>query len=379
MNIIVVIIIVLLNIYFISSRWEKENRIQGILYIVLFFIHLSTTILFYNLNYQSKMDSYMFFNDAEHIKSIYHLRFVGSKFMSSLMFPFIKLGLNYLTCTMIFSTLGFYTFLKYIDFIKLKIEKHKSVYTYFLFILFFIPSLHYWTSGISKETLIFFLMFVFFNKVFTRNYMSIQLILALLIIFLVRPYIGFIMIASLYLHLIFLRRTLNSKTKNFVILMLIISILFLPALKYFLKIDSLNVQTIINNYNQIIIYSQSTGNSSIDLESSTFLGRIWLVMFRPLFYDSNNIFQFIISIENLIYLVIVSFLCVKLLMRRINFKLNYLYLFLCFSITVLFYSIYMYNLGLASRMRIMFMPYFLTFIIISCIGTKVQIKSKEVN
>ena len=49
-------------------------------------------------------------------------------------------------------------------------------------------------------------------------------------------------------------------------------------------------------------YIGSSGNSSIPITQTNYFERFFMVLFRPLFYDSYNIFQHIVSLENLLFI-----------------------------------------------------------------------------
>ena len=116
------------------------------------------------------------------------------------------------------------------------------------------------------------------------------------------------------------------------------------------------------HFEKIITYSSNNGNSSIDLLNSNYFERFFLVLFRPFFFDSKTLFQFFVSIENFVLAIIIIIFAYKIYYLKLKFSLidKHIRFALLFSIMcILFYSIYMYNLGLASRMRVMFLPFLL--------------------
>ena len=144
-----------------------------------------------------------------------------------------------------------------------------------------------------------------------------------------------------------------------VLLSLLILCVFIPIIMLFLKIDSLSYAVLVELWDNLNIYSKNVSNG-ISLTESSFLDRIGLLMFSPLFYDTTTFYQYVISIENslvLLFLLIVGFyLYVK---RKNIFVTDDVKLALLIGFCIMFMiALYIYNLGLASRMRLMFLPLF---------------------
>ena len=127
----------------------------------------------------------------------------------------------------------------------------------------------------------------------------------------------------------------------------------------FFKIDSLSYIVIVELWDNLNLYSNNISNG-IALNESSFLDRIGLLMFSPLFYDATTFYQYVISIENSLVLLLLIIVGVYLYVKRKNIVVSEdikLALLIGFSIMFMIAS-YIYNLGLASRMRLMFLPLF---------------------
>ena len=142
--------------------------------------------------------------------------------------------------------------------------------------------------------------------------------------------------------------------------MLVVTIFSIPIVMHFVNIESFTYKNFSDKFIEIHAYA-SNGESSINLLNSSYLGRIWLLLFRPLFYDASTFYQYLISIENCLVLLLLFlssfylFLKRKIIVIAEDIKLAMLVgLFIMFMI-----ASYIYNLGLASRMRLMFLPLFL--------------------
>lgn len=322
---------------------------------IVIFYHLLFCFftLFYTLSFDHESDAEKIFRIADNANNWMSLFSLGTGFVSFLIYPLTKIGFNYYILTFLFSLISLKGYLIYID---LFFQKNSIKNKLFILILM-IPSYHYWTSFIGKDALVFYFMAIILSFVFNKKRVSFLFFVSLSLILFIRPYIFFIVLFCFILDYIF-NTDIKLKLKTTVIFVFItIGLLALPILQKFLKLDILTIENIKENYNQIIFYSQQNGNSSIDLQNSNYLERLILVLFRPFVFERfKQVYILLASIENtLVWFVVFK---ISLSIKRINLNKikTIIYPLMCFVLLVLFYSIYMYNLGLASRMRVMYMP-----------------------
>ena len=88
--------------------------------------------------------------------------------------------------------------------------------------------------------------------------------------------------------------------------------------------------------------------------------RLFTYMFRPLFFDANNIFGIISSIDNLILISIFSYPILRIIflskLKKLELKPFNLFLLLYSSLTWFFLASTTSNLGIALRHKLMFLP-----------------------
>ena len=366
MNEVIITILIFLNIYLVYKNitWERFNINNYFLFLV-FLLHFTAFILFCKLSLIHQKDSFLFYQNALEADSILEFKIYGSQLMSIISYPFAKMGISYLVLSLICSTISFCGFLNYYNFLMSRITKNKYLYLYTLFLI--IPSLHFWTSGLTKEALIFYLMSVIFIRLHKNHKITLVIVFSSALIFLIRPYLFFILaLAFLANYILNFKGTLKQKRTTIIITLLAV-ITLTPVLFQFLQLTELSLNKIKLNFASLVDYSKNFGGSSIELDNSTYLGRMFLVLFRPFFYDAYNFYQYVISFENLLmFALILKFL--KDFFSEIKlFKFIKKELFLVITVIslVLFYSIYMYNLGLASRMRVMFVPFLFLFLFLT--------------
>ncbi len=292
----------------------------------------------------------------------------GTLFIQFLNFiPAKVLGLSYYTGNFLYAVLGF-TGIRYLYFIFIQ-QLNVNFKIFGLWVipfLFFLPNLHFWTAGIGKDSLCFFAIAWFLFSFQQYQKRAIGLILSFLLAFYIRPHIGFIMLAGVFFSVL-----LSGKMKpvwkiSFSLLALAVFFLIYSKLLLFLHVDELSTGSIGNLANTKIsnLNTPSVG-SAVALENYSLPLRIFTYLYRPLFFDAGNIPGIFSSAENMIYL----FITIKGLM---SFNLKVLknlapwakagvFMFL-FSTSVFANSLS--NLGIAMRMKNMFMIYFIFILLL---------------
>ena len=363
MNVILIIVLFFWNIFQLYNKTQNKDYLHVFFYLALLIFHFTAFFLFYKTSIEIERDSFLFYKNALNANSIWDFNFLGSEFMSILVYPFVKAGISYFNISFLFASISFIMFLKYSSYLLNIYSKNKSIILLVIILFFLTPSLHYWTAGLSKEAILFLFMGTFLFEVLKNKFLSLTSVVSLFFILLIRPYLFVIILFGFILHVL----TNDKYSKQFKIKIISISafciLIVLPVLKQFLKIESINLEVFNRNYESLVHFSSTNGKSSINLGDSNYLERLLLVLFRPFFYDAKPFFQYIISVENLIFLLLFFKVLKDLILKKIKicFKKD-IFLLSVSIILILFYSIYMYNLGLASRMRVMYIPYFYVFV-----------------
>ena len=355
-NILFTILIVFAIFKLTKKQYIKNNNaFLNVLLISMMVMHFSMTIIQYKWSLISAFDSTVFFNRAYNSSSWFSLFKLGNRAMSFLCYPLTKLGLNYLSISLFFSFLsylGYLIYFKELTKVKTKSYIHKTV----LIVFFIFPSIHFWTGSLTKESILFLMLALLYYQLKKYKSISFTFLLSLMVMLFIRPYLALIILAVLVL---IYYKTFNNWFKSVVV---VISVFSIYLVGKFLKIKSFD--SFQKNYSNLIKYADRAGNSSIDLGNSNYAERMLLVLFRPFFIDAKTVLQFFVSFENLIILLIVISLvfCYKHMTAILNFKV-YKFMLVYIIILVLFFSIYMYNMGLANRMRVMFVPYIIILLL----------------
>ena len=368
MDFLFVILFVLLGLLFVNSFKNKlsPNNLTSLkqlyVYHLLFGIYYYFFILGDSIGYwqQPKVmtfESFLYsFQEEQGTFFVHALNFFPSNF----------LGLSYFTGTIMYSIIGFigfaYFYVTAIDTIPNN-PKYKGFNLFPL--LFFLPNLHFWSCAVGKDTLLFFCIGIFVYGLMNITKRLLFVILALLLSYAIRPHITLFMIISFGFVFMFSRSKSLFQRILFSSIMIGIAISIFPLVLKFSKIEEVSVDSF-NNFalNKASLLSKSYTSSAIDISSYSPPFKIFTFLFRPFFFDINSIPSLLASIENTILLLLtISYFINKPITsyRKAPFVIQGMICFLI--IGTLAFSQSLGNLGIMIRMRNMFLPGLIIFLL----------------
>jgi hypothetical protein len=274
------------------------------------------------------------------------------------------LGLHYLTGNILFGLLGFqgirYIYVMVAEFFP---TNHKILNIPLFPTLFFFPNLHFWTSGVSKDSVSFWAIAFFLYAIQYYQSKWWQMFIALFFAYMTRPHVGQSLIAAAAFAIIFASEIKFSYKLTLFFLTLFMCIGLSARTLQELKITEYSFEAFDTlAENKIFHLGKTRIGSSVNLNEYSWLTRLFTYLYRPLFYDAHNIFSFFSSFENIINLSMSI-----LIFRNWSIKaLQNMPIFLKIAIiafiplTLAFMNT-LANLGIILRMKNMTMIYFLLF------------------
>jgi len=367
LNIVISILLVVYIKYALTQLLKTTiSPFYKIYFCVFTAIHFGVAFGFaYFLNELTTInDPHDFYNGALSADNWLGLFGIGHKFMSFIIYPFVKLNVSIEVLFFICATISYKGFLIYFELLKVHgfIEKQKV----FLLLFFLIPSIHFWTGFLGKDPLLFFLMALILKKVVTRNF-DYKLILIMIPVFLIRPHVCFILMLSFLIFFLMDKNTNAILKRNLIVGATIIFLCLLPIFfLFFLKMENLSFSALIDYYNNFVAYTLNKGNTSINLVNTNVVSRIFYLVLMPLpfLYPFKNEFIILISIENIYYLIVFILAIVYYLKNSnqiINMEDDCKWTLITSVLLILLFASYLFNIGLGNRMRIMFFPYLFYF------------------
>ncbi len=290
----------------------------------------------------------------------------GTMFMYAFNFMFSNLlNMSYLSNTLLYSLFGFMGLTFFYLVAKQTVPFNKIISGYVVFpLIFFLPNLHFWSSGVGKDTILFLCigMFVYgLMKPMTR----IPLILvAALLTMAIRPHILLFLLVGFGMAYILGGKISGFQRFAFSVVLLGIGLAILPSVMEFAKIEEASVESF-DKFSEAKagVLSRASTGSAVDISSYPFPLKVFTFWFRPLFFDVRNINGLIASIENLIILLIF----IKAMrnnpvkaFKEAPFVIKGLVFFLI--VGTLAFSQSMGNVGIMIRMRNMFLPGMLIYL-----------------
>ena len=350
------ILIVFLSILLIKD-FSNYGKRKGFIISGVLIIHLISTYYFYLTALEVNKDSLRFFSNPDNLTFVdllenFNLMKLAKSTMTFLAIILKKIGFNFLSITLLSSIVGFLGFRKFIvetDFQKIDTILKKSIFYFLMFCPHFIIG----HLVFQKKLFVFFSYRIyFFLKIkFAKHY--IQLIFLILLIGLFRFYIALFIIIAM---IIYIKQKYFSK-KPIYDLIILMGVIFFSILSF----EIFDLEEIIINFQNLKNKSDWNGTTTYPINQTNIIQRGIIVLFRPIFFDANNLKSLILSFENIFMLTIFCYICYLFIFSKIYFKKTYqlTVALVLFVFSFLFHSTYMYNLGLASRMKIHFLPFIL--------------------
>ena len=346
-----------------QMAFVERTRTRAAIFFLAFLTHIGTTILYYFWVQTTVADTILYYDDPY---SFYGTGFgMGTRFVIY-MVQYLKdiLGGTYLDYFLLFQAFGFWgvvLMMRIFEEIHIELGTKQSPFTY---LLFFLPSIHFWTSAIGKDAPLFLAasLAVWSAMQLRRRFIAFGLSILIMVLF--RPYIALAALMALALSAFIDPR--NSVGTKLVLLLAAFAAVVpvLGTVENTFRVDVTSAESVSDFFQyQSEISAQDEGGSAV--VGASYPVRIFSLLFRPLFVDANGAFGLIASLENLFLMFILfqmlrNFGSVKKLVRSVFF-VRFGSIFAV--VLILLLGFVYYNVGLGLRQKVMFMPGLLTLVV----------------
>ena len=284
----------------------------------------------------------------------------GTMFMYAFNYLFSNLlNMSYLSNTLLFSLFGFMGLTFFYLVAVQTVPYNKIISGYVLFpLIFFLPNLHFWSSGVGKDTTLF-LCIGMFTYGLVKPFQRIPLlVLAGLLSMVIRPHITLFLMIGFGLAYVFGGKVSPAQRFIFSAAMIAIGLAILPSVMEFAKIEEASVEGFDKfATGKAAVLSRSSAGSAIDISSYPFPLKVLTFWFRPALFDVKNINGLVAALENLLLLLVFIKAMRTSPIRAFKaapFVIKGLVIFLV--VGTLAFSQSMGNMGIMIRMRNMFLP-----------------------
>ena len=325
------------------------------LFVLLLLYHTGMSVFYYFWLWPP-LDAGNYYLSVFEVSSTSDFMNVGGDWVTLILYPLVRyVNLSLFSGYLLFSIIGFLGLLFfYIALVEL-IQGHEPA-SKFLNMIVFLPGLSFWTSAISKESIVFLGIMMIFYAIIKLNQRIIYFALGSLLVVLIRPHVFMMIIVALLVSMILLAKTSLIQKIVFIPLLFIILVPTYPLLLERTQLETINIDTA-----QEFIEERGVnwgGGSGVDIQNYNSVFKLFTYLYRPLFVDSHSVFMVLSSCENLIYLLVtwqlLSFNFLKFMRNERSLFLSFNLLF--FLIGAVLMSHTEGNLGTAMRHKIMIMP-----------------------
>jgi hypothetical protein len=304
--------------------------------------------------------------------------YFGASMMCWLNYPFaVWMGLPFWAGSLIYSIIGLIGILQFYKLVKLILGNSFVVMGYNLLpLIAFMPNMHFWTAGITKETLCFLAISTILLELKRKNFRSLALISSCVLLTAVRPHVAFMLLSGIGIAYL-IKIPLSRKRKFIYSLILIIGLIFLySVVSMMLTIDPWDIASWLRS-NQNWRDSFIGSNSYVPIQDYNYFYKAFTFYFRPLFFDAYHLNSFILSIENLILATvsIVTFYHLFKKWRDIEWSLLFMGVIIFNLVGVVIYVERYAGLGIFARTRMMFLPFLVIFMLYIINHKKVPISN----
>lgn len=340
---------------FLTLKFKINNTISILMYTIhhLYFL----VYFYYSIDYGLDSTSYF-------------LEYKGYEYLNYepgqvLLYKFIgllnSLNIDYLNINYLFSILSLISFYYLLYILKLSCYK-QQIYFKFVLLLIFLPSIHFWIMGYSKDTITFFCISVVFYEFVKKKQNFLIIFIMIFLISLIRLHISLMIILSISIVHI-----LNSKNyKNTLFVALLTFLFLILSLKNIISETPTieNIKSFLNMFRNLYVSNENTA-----ILTNNFFYKIYYYLFVPNLFTirGNDLFFLVITIENTYLVLLFLYLILK---KNFNFKVFKKNLFFLFFglISLTLFTFITSNLGIAARQK--------WFIVISLIIFLLLIKGK---
>jgi len=296
----------------------------------------------------------------------------GNFFMQWLnYFPAQQWGLPYFVGNLIYSLLGF---LGFAELLRLALAhwgwKEGRIWENSWVLALFLPGVHFWTAGIGKEAVLWIGTIWVLKGLMAPLTKGYWALLGLFLTLMTRPIHGALLLLIASAQLI-IKPKVQSSCYRWTLwsgLVLGATVAFVILLRQ-THLSSLSMDAVLDFLSSQQQFLESLGAKSyIPMQEYGLAARIWTVLFRPLPWEAQGIWQWAAAIENMLLLISCTMAALLYSWNRPSLRLPHFLVtgLVLTGCVLLVYSYTLNNFGILVRMKSIFMP-FIGFLCWHCI------------
>ena len=276
------------------------------------------------------------------------------------------LGFTYISTILVFNFIGSIGLVIFASSIIELSRLSRYPVTWLTWVVIFLPSLGIWTCSISKDAFSFLAVALFIKATMCGRNHNAMVFLSILLMTLVRPHIGLcLLISTLFLHALRIKMSIAS-----IVLLSVLGTVALylvaPLVATMLNLPDFSADTLAGFIEERGKQADRRDDAAFWYSQSVPV-RILMTAFYPTLLSASGILQLIVAAENIILTLMFAALC-WMSMARFRLYQEDIHFWAYTMLTWFILGSIMYNSGLAARQKWMFVPVFL-FLALKYLGS----------
>lgn len=323
--------------------------------------------LWYALNFGSS-DSIGYYRAALRGGIEFEFGTAGISYLTALLVH--GFGLSLLGCFLVFNIFGSIGLLAFDGCLRTATEDKSQNIRRLATLIVFLPSVSFWSSAIGKDALSFMAAALALWAALDLGRRALLMVLAVAVMFLVRPHIAGMMVIGLTLaSLLDAKASLGKKLLLSSVSVVVGASLVPFALQYAGLGDTVTAEGL-SSYIERRQSVNMVGGGAVDIANMSLPMQLFTYLFRPTIIEARTVFALAAALDNLILLYLfIAGACTFLGRAKEIHQGNRVFMWTYSLLAWLVLAMTCANLGIALRQKWMFVP-MLIFLLISVIGRR---------
>lgn len=284
------------------NGWQAKDLTlpHGYLWI-LFSVHFALSFVYLSYTYFNRSDSQNYFLVTKDTDDWMSLWGTGTPFIHFITWPFTHyIGLGYIATMLIFAYMGFLGSAFFYLSTRGQIVALPPAYGKYTWaeLVFLLPNIHFWSASIGKGSVMFLAIGLYIYGLSRFNSRPFLILIGLLLAYMVRPHIAFVMMAGTAIGLFITGKGIPWYVKLLVGGAAVgASILLFQESVEFTQVDQGNLEAFLQHRTDEL----GKSGSGVDIGSYNIFMKLFTFWFRPLFIDAPGALGLFVSFENAFY------------------------------------------------------------------------------
>ncbi|HEX8572085.1 MAG TPA: hypothetical protein VF759_04985 [Allosphingosinicella sp.] len=343
----------------LSAAWFaflRPDRVRVTFFVLAYLLHIAASVAYYQITKNSSADAQLYYFDPT---NMYDDGFGFSTQFIVFVVQWLRLtiGGTFLDYFLLFHVVGFFgiaLLMRIFEEVYAELNIPQPIWTYLLVLL---PSLHYWSGALGKDSLFFFAVALAIWGAMSLRRRLVYFGAAMLLMLLIRPHVAVLGLTSIALTILPDRSTKLWMRAGLAIVAAMgatyAAATFLSTFKLESGSDIVSDRAATREQ---VLQSEDAGRSSVN---AIYPIRVLSLLFRPLFFDVRDMLGGFASVENVLIVILFCILLFRLrlvisLIRRVPY-VRFCFWFSASLVLVLGWDYYNIGLGLRQKWT-MIMP-----------------------